>query len=212
MKLIQTKEYLYLIDEKANIGKGYLFYDYASGEIGDVAWTTVNKALIIAYYPLTKDSKELDLPLLPNPFKEENILELGEKDYQIFKNLNGDHYHTNSYLNGFKRGYKVAQSKQFSLEDMEAAVAFGIQLEKHKDDQGKLSNDDEFDGFIQSLSTQQLPKEFEPDILYRLYDGTILREEIYSSLETELKVPFRKYFETNNNSEGKEVIQGTYKY
>lgn len=67
-KLIQTKDYLLLIDEEAEIKKDDYFllddkYIYKDG--GDMANDTAKK--IIAYYPLNSETKELDLPLLPNP-------------------------------------------------------------------------------------------------------------------------------------------------
>lgn len=43
------------------------------------------------------------------------------------------------------------KDKKYTLEDLEAAACFGMILEKSKDDKYKLSNDEEWEGFIQSL-------------------------------------------------------------
>lgn len=95
MKLQQTKDYLLLIDEEAEIKEGWKGIAYKK----DVAGTDIYKdgiliksekteglmikhsyttntwyndaRPVIAYYPLTAEAKELDLPLLPKPFKED---------------------------------------------------------------------------------------------------------------------------------------------
>lgn len=95
-KLLKTNDYLLLIDEEAEIKEGDLiYYEYAARQPTDkdsdrikifdkivgadkiLAWfkkddrcyyiAGCNK--IIAYYPLSKEAKELDLPLLPNGFE-----------------------------------------------------------------------------------------------------------------------------------------------
>lgn len=130
-ELIQTKDYLLLVEkvygfkvgdwnyEEDNTIPVYQF-DYNIDEYPS------NK--IIAYYPLTKEAEELDLPLLPNPFAEASTKEL---------------------------------AKQFSLEDMRNMFILGG---KHK-----MQNPDSFlikmEEILQSLSAQQLPKEFTPEII-----------------------------------------------
>lgn len=76
MKLIQTKDYLLLIDEEAEIKEEDYYYweltntvqinrllegDRKLGRTGPKG----NVYKTIAYYPLTKEAKKLDLPLLP---------------------------------------------------------------------------------------------------------------------------------------------------
>jgi hypothetical protein len=58
------------------------------------------------------------------------------------------------YIRGFE-----ANKGRYSEADLEAAVAFGITLERFKDDKGRLSNDEEFKGFKESLNQQ--PQEIE---------------------------------------------------
>src|SRR5690606_4611723 len=134
-KLIQTINYLLLIDEEAEIQTGDWCYDYiVNGETGElepyifikrgkvenIETSTINK--IIAYYPLVKEAGELDLPLLPNPFEEINIEDLSEKanGYAYYGKPLGEKYL--AFKEGFIEGYKAAQSKQFSLEDVEKAI------------------------------------------------------------------------------------------
>lgn len=56
-----------------------------------------------------------------------------------------------------KLGLQPKQS--FSLEDMKKAMELGLTLIPYNE-----YNQKHFDDFIQSLSTQQLPKEFIPEI------------------------------------------------
>lgn len=158
MKLITTKEYLLLIDEEANI-KGHKWV-YEGNKI-------------IAYYPLTKEAKELDLPLLPNPFDTELSIKLQAldrigfvpkdlPDYETY--MSNEHF---GFVKGYEEGYKAAQSKQFSLEDIKEA--FNAAREKYTGYRGNVydSADEYVDELLynQSLSTQQLPKEFIPEYI-----------------------------------------------
>lgn len=206
-KLIQTKDYLLLIDEEAEIKIGdYILEKESIINIFPDYLTDLDECKkIIAYFPLTKEAKELDLPELP-PFEEIDIEKLAEENNKLIAMYKNDTGLAKSIymsaIKNFKDGYKAAQSKQFSLEDMEAAVAFGITLERLKNDPNKLSDEEEMKGFIQSLSTQQLPKEFIPEYEY-IHDET---------------VPFPKTKEGKatikiiTNSEGKKMLLGTYKY
>src|SRR5690606_2288457 len=81
-KLIKTKDYLLLIDEKAEIKEGDYYFSKNNNivttcdskeEAKECAVLRHNDFKIIAYYPLSKEAEELDLPLLPNPFKEKEI-------------------------------------------------------------------------------------------------------------------------------------------
>lgn len=79
MQLVKTDNYLLLIDEEAKIRddeRDYI-YDKFSKEIKKshiVGWPKDEKDIfedkIIAYYPLTKEAKKFDLPLLPDPVNE----------------------------------------------------------------------------------------------------------------------------------------------
>lgn len=73
MKLINTKAYLLLVDEEAEIKHD----DYYLSDDGVIyVLTTVtngkNPLKIIAYFPL-KMGAELDLPLLPNPYERRSV-------------------------------------------------------------------------------------------------------------------------------------------
>ena len=253
-KLIQTKDYLLLIDEEAEIKENdYLLLnnEHPKGRIRKCFHLTNNNALwngkdwntlkgkhffidpkesegwgfvteleckkIIAYYPLTKEAKELDLPLLPNPFIEE-IEEIDENTY--LKNIGHECFLQMKKLNpsgGIREfirmavefGYKAAQSKQFSLEDMKKAIKMAReQSEPYYGGGGLVLSEPIYEDkhteeeIIQSLFTQKLPKEFIPEY-----------EIVYSSKELADKVfIYEEVFKTITNSEGKQELVGIYKY
>lgn len=75
-KLIQIKDYLLLIDEEVEIQKGDLMHDNhlvglcnCTKVVNKLPYSYTSSFLnvdkVIAYYPLTKEAKKLDLPLLP---------------------------------------------------------------------------------------------------------------------------------------------------
>ena len=71
-KLIQTKDYLLLIDEEAICKTGELYLTSIQNRIIPKSKGVIQAGdKIIAYYPLNSEAKELDLPLLPNPFIED---------------------------------------------------------------------------------------------------------------------------------------------
>lgn len=197
--LIQVKDYLLLIDEEAEINGKETLYIFES-DTGLV--NTIDKeykknefdSKIIAYYPLNSEAKELGLPVLP-PFEEINIEELSEKIRN--KKYHNDTLQYPDYNIGFEDGYKAAQAKQFSLEDIENAFYMGWIM------RGEGNNFPiEKRNYIQSLSTQQLPNEFIPE-----YDI----ETVWRGFDT-IGWKDIKRFKTITNSEGKEELVGTYKY
>lgn len=50
---------------------------------------------------------------------------------------------------------ELLSDKQFTLEDMEAAVCFGMALHALKNDKHKLSDTEEFNGFIKDIKPTQ---------------------------------------------------------
>lgn len=155
MKLIQTKDYLLLIDEEVKIKEGDTVYENISGVFAPYEKEDVveNPIKIIAYYPLSKEAKELDLPLLPNPF--ENDVDIEDLAFQSSIN----HYGSKNmyYEKGFIEGYKTSPSKQFSLEDMRKAIEMATWINPNNPDRFYSKEE-----IIQALSTQRLPKEFIP--------------------------------------------------
>ena len=207
-KLIQTKDYLLLIDEEAEIkgdncytnkgllhsidGDGYHIIDYKNIDKTYYSKSTIQR--VIGYYPLTEEAKELDLPLLP-PFEkeDENIKKLAD---DLYWTVGNDGI---SNKDSFIKGYKTARSKgQYSLEDMKKAFFKGRESLNQA-----LVTDIEAEEIIKSLSTQQLPTEFFPD--------TEFVNEDYEPAGCDF--PDRKeVLKTITNSEGKEELVGTYKY
>lgn len=234
MRLIQTKDYLLLVDSDGEITRlSYVIgngVDYIQEAVAEVTQeldsgrvivnttTELNKNglhKIIAYYPIAKEAEELDLPLLPNPFKKEI------DETILFKNLGHECFIQMEKLNpsgGMKEfirmavefGYKAAQAKQFSLEDM---IAFGKKCfykgfdKSEKDDSNCYTAwREENLGLVQSLTTQQLPKEFVGWLSKKkcLYD--------FTSRCTIDRCDCEFVFETITNSKGKQELVGTYKY
>ena len=166
MKLLQTKDYLFLIDEKVTIVK-YADYIYREdfntvlkhiNDNPEKLWQGCYK--IVAYHPLIKEAIKLDLPLLPKPFEEvdksvelaNNYVNKEYKDY-AFKDL---------LVDIFLEGYKAAQTKQFSLEDM---IAFSEYVGSYYANihNPVIPTEELLNNFTQSLTTQKLPKEFIPE-------------------------------------------------
>lgn len=210
-KLIQTKDYLLLIDEEVEIkGTPCLCYNSIKNTWSDDVILYQDSMpeyhykgfqKIIAYYPLTKDAQELDLPLLPNPFKGEGIERLALK---WFVGCNKkDIIFDLGWMKIFEAGYKAAQSdKQFSLEDVENILIRYLEEGFISKEQGYINPN----SFLKSLSTQQLPKEFIPTIEYYI-SWKAEWTEIYQSDDdkiTRLKI--------TTNSEDREVVQGIYNY
>ena len=248
MELIQTKDYLLLIDKEAEIENGDKFLSYLlmddwgediesnrvylvytcleskyknekimphyvsleTGRKGDdnkhfiFDPSTSNK--VIAYYPLTKEAKELDLPLLPNHFEEVDVKALAEQHTLNFL----DNYKS-SNKESFIEGYKAAQSstKQFSLEDIEKAFISGALTDLFntwnisKNDYAKEKAED----YIQSLSTQRLPKEFIPEMVDNGEEdwiGDDVNGEPFWNEKLEPKIII--------NSDNKPEYVGTYKW
>lgn len=219
MNLIQTKDYLLLIDEEAEIKMNdycvnldnrisHLPIEVETRNIGgygsDKYYWSHKKCL--AYYPLTKEAKELDLPLLP-PFEEDKGLEKSLNKY--IKDL-----HSQEECIGFIAGYKATQSKQYSLEDIKKAIQmarrgicsggeFDLNALYGLDDLQEVNHKYSDTEIIQSLSTQQLPKEFVPQYNIHMEAMDMPRIHIQKAVKT---------LKTITNSKGKEVLVGTYKY
>lgn len=215
-KLISTQDYLLLIDEEAEIkGSPFLCYNplkitwdddvvLYQGAMPEYNYRGLQK--IIAYYPLTKEAKELDLPLLPNPFEGVDVEKLACKKYDIKEAINDyDERYYNSHnvakAEAFIEGYKAAQAKgQFSLEDMKKAIEMATHINPF--DTSRFYSSEEI---IQSLSTQRLPKEFIPS--YKI-DCV----KVNCNGECGECNYMEKILKTITNSEGKEELVGTYKY
>lgn len=177
LELVYTKEYVLLIDKRAEIKEGNIaIHDFGMGYDLEIPCDKDNlnsntRKLVVAYHPLTKEAKELDLPELP-PF-EVDIEKLACEKYSIKEGLNDyDERYYNSHnvakAEAFIEGYKAAQSKgQYSLEDMKKAIEMAReQSEPYYGGGGLVLSEPIYENkyteeeIIQSLSTQQLPKEF----------------------------------------------------
>lgn len=240
MKLIQTNDYLLLIDEETEIKINESTYDFEicpcfgkNKHTEGIVWSFDDKRMhienfietaqtgdsgydiikingyllypIIAYYPLTKEAKELDLPLLPNPF-EIDI----EKLANSFKKERGTGYNNIPSLirECFLAGYKAAQSKQFNLEDIKKAV----EIAQTPIETGIGNYYPNVNEVLEQLSNQQLPKEFIPE-----YDRGSVDFWTAFYKQNMIGIDNPDQFEWNvlktiTNSLGKQELVGTYKY
>lgn len=188
-----TKDYLLLIDEEAEIYQMDLYLDVDCDTVTRATLTSDQYSgckKIIAYYPLTEEARELDLPLLPNPFEEKPLMEQASKLRELRGYHKDNHY---SFCGGFIEGYRAAQSKQFSLEDMKKAIEMARELTSF----GTKYLTEEI---IDVISAQKLPKEFVPEAV-TVTKGT-----------NEFDFYEEDVIKTITNSNGKEELVGVYKY
>ena len=151
--------------KKINYGNGYLWVDVDKVRIAGCkylgqgfnglnvfTWHDEQKKQFPNHKGVIVAQTNLYLPNIPYvEVGEEDVEALAEKVYpptgQSVGNINRER------RIGFTEGYKTAQAKgKYSDEDMEAAVCFGIVLNQFKYDEGKLSDTEEFKGFLQSLN------------------------------------------------------------
>lgn len=201
MKLITTNDYLLLVDEEGEIKTNL----WSHLKVGDSYYSKIRDEvtelqpkekgydpsgfILIAYRPLTDEAKELDLPWLP-PFKEDEF----SKYYQIVFDYVNSGIRNFGAMMGLYKLKEIAQSKQFSLEDVKKAIDMARETYLEADPEG---GNEEWVGYteeqiIQSLSNQKLPSEFIPEENYG--DGALTK------------------YKTIKNSEGKEEIKGKYVY
>lgn len=221
MKLVKTKDYLLLIDEEVEIKTGVYILEKESiiNVFPDYLTDLDECKKIIAYYPLNSEAKELDLSLLPNPFKD-FIMRIALEKYppKIYDEytLEDDN---EEYRNIWIAGYKAAQAKQFTLDDVKKA----IEMARMTFPTDKLSCDRySTEHIVQTLSTQQLPKEFVPEYEYYYHSSKEFykdakfekcSKEQYESIRKEIPTcPVKTELKTMTNSEGREELVGTYKY
>lgn len=217
MKLIQTQDYLLLIDKEAEIKENT--NTFKEGFNGDWFWNSKYNSIqrigditefdfkIISFYPLTKEAKELEkLPLLPNPFENSfDITKWAKEEHKY----NHRSIHELSFVLGCEVGYEKAQSKQFNLEDIVKAIEMAYSKGLAKPNSGRLSDVLKVqEEIIQSLFTQQLPVSFEPEYKKQF----IKYDEEVSSYKGDGFIANSDILKTITNSEGKEEIQGRYVY
>lgn len=209
-KLIKTKDYLLLLCEKAEIWGGEYIYNSEYQKIIKTSAEYIraldsNNTLylicdkILAHLPLNNAPILEDVDLLP-PFEEVDVEKLAKEQCPEWN------YSTKSHLaflkherEGFIKGYKAAQqsNKQFSLKDIENILIKYLEEGFISKEQGYINPKT----FLQSLSTQQLPKNFVPEI----GDEVLNSKWGYgSACISKLK--------TITNSQGQKVVQGEYKF
>lgn len=220
MKLQQTTDYLLLIDEEAdmiNTEPINTYYLHKEDGHESIEIKTKDKLMgfllsgkqiyfkIIAYYPLSKEAKELDLPLLP-PFEEVDVEKLAYDWLYDEKTENKarEGYPLKPMEYGFIEGYKAAKSKgRFTLEDIKDAL--NQLADKAEYGISNFAREEIITKIIQSLSTQKLPSEFIPEY-EKMHKKNSDGEDIGFPVHDSDK------FKTITNSEGKKELVGAYTY
>jgi len=187
-KLIKHDNYLLVVDD-SEIEENDYFINIAQNEIykHNIINYNVSKEYlkkITAHLPLNSSPVLEGVDLLPA--LEDDVEELAIIKYPIImspngRTLAGGHYDVDlnySERHAYKNGYNKAREKyKYTLSDIEAAVAFGMSLERFKDDEHKLSDAAEFNGFIQSF--HQYPTEFECETeSYHYVSGGLVSQDI----------------------------------
>ncbi len=227
MKLVKTDLYLLLINEEAEIKEGVYYLTHLGNvyketsrpfEEDEEVERFTNRSLykpILAYYPLTKEAKKLDLPLLPNPFKKE-VDESFIKEYvQELIDCKSVRESERTWISAIchQAVSKATQSKgQYSLEDINKAIEFAFNAGRRLERKA-VSPDFSFviyrEELIQSLSTRQLPKEFISEYEYK--ETLEKMDELSDKIGVTPKVTkLYKTLKTITNSDGKQEIQGHY--
>lgn len=176
MKLFNIDKYLLLIDENGKIkDRGIcLCYDKLTKEPHldyfyeeDWDYYVYKPSCILAYYPLLEDAKELDLPLLPNPFEAYNK-EMALRAYPIDQFEDDFDYR-------FRLGFEAGFKDKFTLEDIKRAISMArlisdksVHDEFEVEDISGLTEICTYDWknkysdeeIIKSLQFERLPKEF----------------------------------------------------
>lgn len=226
-KLIQTKDYLLLVDEESigiDLGEIGVHMKHPElkvetrtmGGYGSDKFYWSHKK-IVAYYPLTTEAKELDLPLLPYPFntsgKELAVKYILHTYYQGKPISNSENREFDKLKECFLAGYETAKSiYSYAIEDLEDAYYQG------RNDSSE--NVHHFNEFIQSLPTH-LPREF-----VITYNYQYLRKDSCIHCDTPTLSDKQNFCHNCGkemhevignptiitNSEGKEVLVGMYKY
>ena len=153
IKAIKVDDYFVIVDLTAPLGNiihediSGIFSPYETGDFVE------NPKCIIA------STKRIDSAIPLIVFKEQTVEELVEKEIISMGGINRQNTLLNYFRGGFIKGYNQAKSsdKNYTEEDMEAAVCFGKTLERFKDDEFKDSDDEEWSGFLHDLNQLKLP-------------------------------------------------------
>lgn len=221
MKIITTKNYLLWIDELAEIKNDDICVD-SEGKIFKHEShfpISIGQRKIIAYYPLTKEAKELDLPLLPNPFEADYekiyvLLADGDGTMRSIDEPFGVAVKTKEaaeqYLKDGGVGYSHSYTELRVFNTAKEGIDWKyrkIQPAKSHSKQFSLEDIKEaFDSARQKGTGK--PYSHEDDTYETVED--YLKELSTQKLPKEFIIPYGLPFITN--SEGKEELVGTYKY
>lgn len=225
MKLVQTKKYLVLIDEKAEIKTdiwsympvGTVFYSKTREETVTLQPKELgydpSGFIILGYYPLTEEAEELVFPLLPcllrGPFE-------GKIDVEKVATAASE-YNINEKIKDpkarwfYQKGYKAALTERFSLEDMKTMLlAFASDCENDEslvEYEGRVSGTKQLNNaakwFEEYMQSTKLPKDFIPEY----EEGEYGHVDNYSRPHG-----FRKVLKTKAGEKGKRELVGTYIY
>lgn len=215
--IIETKDYLLLIDKEADLNIGDFIFDRVKR-----IWDNIEKCFlitmskekgdykIIAYYPLHSKSKNLDLPLLPNPFKKQNIEEFSFEDIKKAidfgvnleaGNIEIDYKRYKTYENQFIQTFIKTPPKEFIIE----------YLNKETFTTRKIGDSLPYEGMSVIRNGQIDEVKFYSPNTSKTWQWVILDKIKYWGGEYELEeVIYDKDIKTIINSEGKKELVGKY--
>ena len=157
LKAIQVDDYWVIVDKNAIINSGdYIYHNLLKG--GCVITSKYSNPNTTAK-KIIASTKFIDKSIPVIKFVEQSVEELARDSYNQNKLQADSPIESGTYKCGFIRGYNQVKSsdKKYTLADMEAAACFGKILEKFKDDEFKLSDNEEWKGFLESLNQPKLP-------------------------------------------------------
>jgi hypothetical protein len=162
--LVYISDEMYMINKNAKIEAG----NYVNDAFTGIKFVKNEpQAHYYITYPwvgdkiLASSDKSLNLPLLPAVENDKDIRVKGAlaggKIYTYNDENNQLAY--GGYLRGYVDGHK-ANTKEYTIADIEAAVAFGVALERFRSTR-TFSDEEEFKGFLEGLKPKPVSVEVE---------------------------------------------------
>lgn len=86
---------------------------------------------------------------------KKELYDLADKDYYKFRTLNGDHFHANSYINGFLRGYEKREEESNYLHER-VSIGLKREIERQKAAGKEFLSNEEIDTLIDKIIKEEL--------------------------------------------------------
>lgn len=168
LPIIYNDQYGFIVDEESVCKTGELYLTSIKRRVIPKTKGVIQAGdKILAYIKLSPASPDIEGLI---EVKLVDVEKIAEDTYREFPDVPKDRpdWKYNRDISAYKKrkafikGYNYYRPPfpQPTWEDVEAAIAFGIALERFKDDEGRLLDDEEAAGFISDLKQSKLPKEF----------------------------------------------------